>query len=359
MVKFEEHLLQLWKEIIINRKSLKNVKRGTIETYTAKKSRTVRVQNLDIFKSLVNYCINTFETWNIASVRSFLGFEDIETNTYEIFWEKTRCQFLEKFSEGTYTLKKLNNTLRKKNLEKVLIFCKLPKICFNISTADLLIKIYEAKIKIKTHKTKSFCESTPLKNKLIDETFWKEEKIGVLDIKFKINDCQEEIKNFKNYFDAVFTETALNEDVHVLLKTAGYVTQWHFDVNNSPMIVIYHQLKGTSFFMGVPSVYGYYFLAKAQSGDLNLEDLLSHFHKIKGKVHEDTVLKENKKEHILVEEGDIIAVFPSAMHQVHVPDDSPQSIVIALEYTLKELRNKIRMDGFYHEHEVPTKKRKR
>jgi len=359
MVKLNEDLLKFWKSCLNERKSTKNIKEANIGNFKLKQSRIIQAQNEDHFREMVNYVINTYDIWNILYIRKLFGFEDIMTNCYETFWNKTREEFLNKFADESYRLRMLHNTVRKKNIEKLLIFCKFPGVNFGICVADLLLTVYKFKFKVIVHKTISFFESSSSGAQIIDETFWKEDKRGVLDIRLNSNKCQKAVGEFKLFFDSIFKETASNDNVHVLLKTAGYVTQWHFDTNDTPMVVIYHQLKGNSYFMGVPSIYGYFFLGKAQNKNLSLNDLLNHFYKIKGSIGEDKVMQGKKKENVLVEEGDVIAVFPSAMHQVHVPDNTPQSIVIALEYRLKALNKKVRDTGFYHEYEIPKRKKRK
>ena len=239
--------------------------------------------------------------------------------------------------------------IKNKNLEKSLIFAKLPKKDFTIDVAGLLVYLFKQRYLLTVHQTKSFCESVPLENATLEDNFFSTAKRGVLDVVLEKKHWPKAVRELVKFYDGVMNQKS--NKINILLKSAGYVTQWHFDSQDTPSIVLFHQLTGSSMFFGLTGPYGYYFLAKGQSEQLNWKELISHFKKTKGKVKNETVLKGSKKEYVLVEADETLVIFPSGMHQVHVPDDVTKSVAIVLQYPLKELRKKVRKQGFYFEFE--------
>ena len=346
-----------WKEFELNRKSSKAKTTHLTNNLCFHNDRTVSVTCEKEILEMIQYTINTYSVWSIDTVRSRFNFKELLSPDYSSHWAHIRKEFYDMFSQADYSLGTLTKKLRKSNLEKSILFLKLPNDNFNIVLADLLVNIFNRKLKLTVHETVNFATSQPLTEVLIDANFFEHERRGVLDIRLNIHECQKGLKNFKRHFDKLFKKVGANYYLEVLLKTRNYVTQWHFDSEVTPSVVVFRQLVGESLFLGLPSVYGFYFLAKSQLGILKLEDVVAHFKKAKGKVKGENVLRGKKKENVLVKQGETILVFPNCMHQVHVPFNCPKSIAVALVYELHDLRKETRNEGYFYNYE--TKKRKR
>ena len=350
---------QEWKKIVEKRISQKTTE-FKIGKVAVKKNLVYVLDDFAHLEGLIDYCVNTYQhVWDIERVRSFFAVKTGNEGSFENLWLKTIADFVDLFSPKEYKLKNLTKSSLKSNMEKALIFVKTPRKGFNIDVAGLLAFIFKEKYIVTMHETLSFWESKPHADYNVAEDFFEKKKRGILDIVLEKRYWNTQIKALVKFYDKLLGKFADKcQKVNVLLKTESYVTQWHYDFQETPSIVIFHQLCGSSLFLGLTGAVGYYFLAKGQNEQMTEEDTIKHFKYLRGEINGDTVLRNNRKEIVLVEEGDTIVIFPSGMHQVHVPNNVTKSIAMVLQYTLKDLQAAVRKRGYYHEYELEQPRKK-
>ena len=157
-----------------------------------------------------------------------------------LFADESISAFLDLFTPKEYTWRQLTVKIKNKNLEKSLIFAKLPKKDFTIDVAGLLVYLFKQRYLLTVHQTKSFCESVPLENATLEDNFFSTAKRGVLDVVLEKKHWPKAVRELVKFYDGVTNQKS--NKINILLKSAGYVTQWHFDSQDTPSIVLFHQL---------------------------------------------------------------------------------------------------------------------
>ena len=129
--------------------------------------------------------------------------------------------------------------------------------------------------------------------------------------------------------------------ISLLLKTKNYFTDWHFDLTDTPAIVILWQLIGETLVFSAPGLIGVHLSAKRWKDYSLVSDSVKEF------LATDTkIIGRQHKHHCLLHPGEFGVVCPHLMHEAHVPDKCNFSIVAAYVIELEALKPMLPKHGF-------------